>query len=118
MLKPKSVAAVQNITPERAARLFQLVSSLGKGLQTRASLTRALHLTVRGFYRDLEVLRSVGIGVSLVTGRYSLDGKAALAIARLPFPDPALTLGEARQLARGRSRVHKKLRDQLARIEK
>jgi hypothetical protein len=29
-----------------------------------------------------------------------------------------LTLGEARQLARGRSRVHKKLRDQLARIEK
>jgi hypothetical protein len=51
-------------------------------------------------------------------GRYALDTSAAAAIERLPFPDPGLTLGEARQLARGRLRVQKKLRDQLARIEK
>ena len=117
-LKAKNAAVVQNITPERAARLFQLVSLLGAGVQTRAGLLRALRLTVRSFYRDLEVLRAVGIGVSLATGRYGLDDSSALAIERLPFPDPGLTLGEARQLARGRSRVHKKLRDQLARIEK
>ncbi len=118
MVKPKNAAAVQYITPERAARLVQLVTLLGRGVHTRASLVRTLRLTVRGFYRDLELLRSVGIGVSLTTGRYSLEGSATVAIDALPFPDPALTLGEARQLARGRSRVHKKLRDQLARIEK
>jgi hypothetical protein len=116
-VKLKNAAIVQYITPERAARLFQLVSLLGSGVQTRAGLTRALHLTVRGFYRDLEMLRAAGIGVSLVTGRYSLDDRPAIAIASLPFPDPGLTLGEARQLARGRLRVHKKLRDQLARIK-
>jgi hypothetical protein len=116
--KPKNAVAIQNITPERAARLFQLVSFLGRGVHTRAGLTRTLRLTVRGFYRDLEVLRTAGIGVHLATGRYSLDDNPAVAIERLPFPDPGLTLGEARQLARGRSRVHKKLRDQLARIEK
>src|SRR5947208_561230 len=65
MVKPKNVAAVQNITPERAARLFQLLSLLGRGVQTRAGLIRTLRLTVRGFYRDLEVLRGVGIDVSL-----------------------------------------------------
>jgi hypothetical protein len=117
-LKPKSAPVVQNITPERAARLFQLVSLLGGGVQTRAGLMRTLRLTVRGFYRDLEVLRAVGIGVSLATRHYSLDDSAAVALERLPFPDPGLTLGEARQLAHGRTRVHKKLRDQLARIEK
>jgi hypothetical protein len=38
------------------------------------------------------------------------------ALARLPFPDPRLTLGEAQQLARGRSTSHKKLQQQIAKI--
>jgi hypothetical protein len=42
---------------------------------------------------------------------------SAQAIERLPFPDPGLTLGEARQLARGRSDAHKKIRKQLHQIE-
>ena len=33
----------------------------------------------------------------------SLRGKAAELLPRLPFPDPGLTLGEARVLARGRA---------------
>jgi hypothetical protein len=119
MLKTKKAGtAGHNITSERAARLFQLVSLLGRAAQTRAALIRTLRLTVRGFYRDLEVLRGAGIAVALVKGQYILSDHPASAIDRLPFPDPGLTLGEARQLARGRSRVHKKLQGQVARIEK
>jgi hypothetical protein len=34
----------------------------------------------------------------------------------LPFPDPHLTLGEAQQLAKGRSAAHGKLKKQIADI--
>jgi hypothetical protein len=119
MAKKKNAATpVHNITVERAARLFQMVSLLGRGAQTRAGLIRVLRLNVRGFYRDLESLRVSGIAVSLVKGQYLLADKLSVAIERLPFPDPGLTLGEARQLSRGRSGVHRKFRAQIARIEK
>jgi hypothetical protein len=36
----------------------------------------------------------------------------------LPFPDPSLTLGEARVLAKGRSAVHGKIRSIVDKIEK
>lgn len=119
MAKKQGVAVpVPNITPERAARLFRLVTLLGKSAQTRVVLTRALRLNVRGFYRDLEVLRASGVTVSLARGQYTLADDPDRAAERLPFPDPGLTLGEARQLARGRTRAHQKLRDQVGRIEK
>ena len=119
MAKKKGVEApLSNVTPERAARLFRLVTLLGKDAQSRVNLTRALRLNVRGFYRDLEVLRAAGISVSLAQGKYTLHDDLARAAGRLPFPDPCLTLGEARQLARGRARVHQKLREQIGRIEK
>ena len=113
--QPVSTAAV---TADRAARLYRLLTILGKGPQSRAGLTRRLRLGIRGFYRDLEVLRTVGIAVELVRRRYLLTEDAAAAIERLPFPDPGLTLGEARQLAKGRSKAHRKLRDQIAQIVK
>jgi predicted DNA-binding transcriptional regulator YafY len=75
-----------------------------------------LHLDVRGFYRDLELLRDSGITIDLEGRRYRLLEKTATAIARLPFPDPRLTLGEAIQLARGRSQAHRKLQRQIADI--
>jgi hypothetical protein len=106
-----------SVTPERAGRLFRLLTLLGAGPQTRTTLTRRLRLGVRGFYRDLEVLRDVGIQVALAGGKYSLLEPAAQAIQRLPFPDPGLTLGEARQLSRGRLSAHKKIRQQLDKIE-
>ena len=73
---------------------------------------------MRGFYRDLEVLRAIGIAVRLSKGKYLLEEEVAAAIDRLPFPDPSLTLGEARQLARGRSLAHRKLRELLEQIDK
>jgi hypothetical protein len=104
------------VTAERAARLYRLLHLLGGGPQTRAALTRRLRLDVRGFYRDLELLRSAGIVVPLADGRYTLDEPAADAAARLPFPDPRLTLGEATLLAKGRTRAHRKLKEQIAQI--
>jgi predicted DNA-binding transcriptional regulator YafY len=119
MAKKKGAAApAHNITPERAARLYRLVQLLGHSSQTRTALIRALSLNVRGFYRDLEVLRQAGVAVALVKSRYILEDAPADAAERLPFPDPGLTLGEARQLARGRTRAHKKVRDQIRSIER
>jgi hypothetical protein len=106
----------QAVTAQRAARLCKLLRLLGAGPLTRPALARRLRLDVRGFYRDLDLLRGVGISVVLEAGRYRLEGDADKAIARLPFPDPRLTLGEAMQLAKGRTLSHRKLKEQIADI--
>ena len=117
MAKKRSAPAITTVTLDRAGRLFRLLTLLSAGPQTRTSLTRRLRLGIRGFYRDLEVLRTVRIEVALADGKYALTEDAAAAIERLPFPDPGLTLGEARQLARGRLGAHRKIREQLTKIE-
>jgi hypothetical protein len=106
------------VTPERAARLYRLLTLLGRKAQNRDVLAKALKLGVRGFYRDLEALRIADIEVLLSEGRYILSGKLEDAIARLPFPDPGLTLGDALQLARGRSKAHQMLKKQVEGIIK
>src|SRR5262249_10150045 len=95
--------ALRAVTHERAKRLYRLLHLLATGPQTRATLMKRLQLDVRGFYRDLELLRSSGIELPLSQRRYTLAMKVDDAIARLPFPDPRLTLAEAIQLAKGRS---------------
>jgi hypothetical protein len=107
-------AKAQLITAQRAARLCKLLRLLRDAPQTRPALARRLRLDVRGFYRDLEWLRKFGISVLMEDGRYCLAEEAERAIARLPFPDPQLTLGEAKQLAKGRTTAHRKLKEQLA----
>jgi hypothetical protein len=107
---------VHVLTAQRAARLCKLLRLLRDAPQTRPALTRRLRLDVRGFYRDLEWLRSFGIAVFMVDGRYRLEEEADKVIARLPFPDPQLTLGEAIQLAKGRTAAHRKLKGQITAI--
>jgi hypothetical protein len=107
-----------NVTADRAERLCRLLTLLGQGPQTRAALTRQLRLNIRGFYRDLEVLRAAGITVELLDGHYVLGEDAEGAIERLPFPDPGLTIGDARQLAKGKSGAHRKIQAKLERIER
>jgi biotin operon repressor len=114
--KPSPGMAATTITTARAARLYRLLALLGQRPQTRAVLTRRLKLGLRAFYRDLKALREVGIRVDLVEGRYVLEGSAAGAQACLLFPDPGLTLGEAQQLARGRTAAHRKLKGQIEEI--
>jgi hypothetical protein len=101
------------VTAERAGRLFRLVTLLGQRPQTRDQLTRRLGLGVRDFYRDLNTLEKIGIGVVLEAGRYRLTLAVAKALSLLPFPDPGLTLGEAERLAKGRTAAHQKLPERI-----
>jgi hypothetical protein len=118
MAKKKSEPSVTAVTAERAQRLYRLLRLLGQGPQARPTLLRKLRLPLRGFYRDLETLRAVGIAVKLNAGKYHLHEPLDAALDRLPFPDPNLTLGEARLLAQGRSVVHRKIRTLLEMIAK
>jgi hypothetical protein len=115
--KAKAQAAIPpGVTPERFARLYRLVRLLAAGSHARADLARRLRLDIRGFYRDLEVLRDAGIAVTVTNGLYGLKGKSEDALELLPFPDPRLTLGEAQQLAKGRSTIHSKLKSHIQRL--
>lgn len=105
-----------SVTPERAARLYRLLQVLRDGPQTRGTLMRRLRLDIRGFYRDLDTLRKAGVEVQLNGRRYQLAGRTADAVLLLPFPDPHLTLGEALILARGRTRAHRLLKQQISQI--
>ena len=90
---------------------------LGAGPQTRAGLVRRLRLGIRGFYRDLEVLRDIGIIVHLAKGKYFLEENADTAIERLPFPIRSCRSARPAR-AKGRGPVHKKLKALLEQIEK
>lgn len=104
------------ITAKRAERLYRLVRLLGQENQTRASLMRRLKLDLRAFYRELELLRRVGVGVELANNRYSLQDSIDDSMKRLPFPDPQLTLGEAQQLSKGRTAAHQRLKDAIEKL--
>jgi predicted DNA-binding transcriptional regulator YafY len=112
---PQPAGDRSGVTPERFNRLFRLLTLMAEKSLGRDALARRLGLDVRGFYRDLGLLRSSGIGVSLSRGRYRLDSDVQEAVALLPFPDPLLTLGEARLLAKGKTAAHRKLREELDR---
>ncbi len=114
MGRKKPELASASLTPQRAARLYRLLTHLSEGPQTRRRLLSRLKVDVRGFYRDLESLR--GLGIDIVTGldnRYLLVGTLDNALARLPFPDPGLNVREALQLANGSTPAHRKLRQRV-----
>src|SRR5579862_1962840 len=111
--EPTSSAARPAVTADRFVRLYHLVELLGNAALDRAALVKKLKVDVRGFYRDLDLLRKAGIGVALREGSYSLSENVKTALARLPFPDPRLTLGDARLLAKGRLRIHQQLKAQI-----
>lgn len=101
------------VTAPRAARLYRLLSLTAEKAQTRTALVRKLRVDLRGFYRDLELLRSLGIGVPADGDRYQLLGTLDEALALLPFPDPGLSLREALVLCNGRTDAHRKLRSRV-----
>ena len=112
----KHAIPVATVTVDRFVRLYRMVKLLAGGTQTRETLTRRLRLDVRGFYRDLDLLRSSGVSISLAAGRYTLEQAANDASSLLPFPDPSLTLGAAQALAKGRSPAHRALAETISNI--
>ena len=104
-----------SLTGQRAGRLFRLLTLLGNGPLTRQHILRKLRIDVRGFYRDLEALRSLGVEVEAGDdGRYALVLDFDEAMARLPFPDPGLNFRDVQQLAKGETSAHRKLRKRIS----
>jgi predicted DNA-binding transcriptional regulator YafY len=106
----------RSVTAARVARLYRFVHMLANGPVARPVLLRRLGLNQRGFYRDIELLRAVGVRVYPREGRYYLDPDFDAAVDLLPFPDPRLSLGEAQRLARGTTAAHRALRRQVEQI--
>jgi hypothetical protein len=104
------------VTASRVARLYRFIAMLRGGPVPRTELLRRLRLNQRGFYRDVELLRTVGIRVAPVEGRYHLVPGFVAAVDMLPFPDPRLSLGEAQRLARGGSPAHRALKEKVRQI--
>ena len=61
---PAKPTPATGVTPERFLRLYRMVRLLVAGSQTRETIARRLRLDVRGFYRDLDLLRSSGVAVT------------------------------------------------------
>lgn len=112
------VVTASSVSLERAARLYRMVEYLGGGARTRSQILTKLKIDIRTFYRDLELMRLCHVEVTLDNRKYALVISPRDAQLALPFPDPTLTLGEAQQLAKGRSKIHQKLRDLLKQIIK
>lgn len=114
MGRKKVNASAVSLTSLRAARLYRLITLLGTGPQTRAALLRRLKLDVRGFYRDLEALRALGIEVTAGEDtKYTMAGGVDDALSKLPFPDPGLNVRDALQLSNGSTAAHRKLKQRV-----
>jgi predicted DNA-binding transcriptional regulator YafY len=107
---------IRAVTADRVARLYPLLAILSNRASGRMALLRQMRMNQRGFYRDIEFLRSLGIEVITADSRYSLEMDFEDALARLPFPDPHLKLGQAIVLARGKTPAHKALRKRVQEI--
>lgn len=114
MRRTSDAAAPPTLTTSRASRLYKLLTLLASGSQSRKALLMRLKLDLRGFYRDLEVIRLMDIEVvATAEGKYSLSGSLDDALSRFPFPDPGLNVREVLQLANGSTAAHRKLRQRL-----
>lgn len=98
------------LTAARLARLYRLLTLVGDGALTRAKLIQKLKVDLRGFYRDLEKLRELRISITMEEGMYHLTETLESASAKLPFPDPKLSLRDALTLAKGSTPAHERLR--------
>ena len=113
MARNNQETASPTITPQRAGRLYRLLTLTAETARTRRVLVSKLKVDVRGFYRDLELLRGLGIDVPYDGTKYQLEGELEAALSRLPFPDPGLSFRDALTLARGGSEAHRKLKRKL-----
>ena len=88
-----------SVTARAGGPALSLHSSAGPGTGAPDRPVARLGLNRRGFYRDIELLRAVGIRVRPDEGRYTVTPGFDAAVNLLPFPDPQLSLGDAQRLA-------------------
>ncbi|OWK34564.1 hypothetical protein [Fimbriiglobus ruber] len=101
------------VTPQRGVRLYRLLSLIADSSRTRQTLLKRLKVDLRGFYRDLELLRSLGVEILSNGDSYQLVGALDDALTKLPFPDPGLSFRDALLLSQGRTTAHRKLRSRI-----
>ena len=65
----------------------------------REAILAELGIGLRTYYRELELLKRVGVKVRLVGRDYTLLTSSVEAEGRLPFPDPQLSFAEMAELA-------------------
>jgi len=102
-----------HITLGRAARLHRLVMLLADSPRTRDEILSGLSIGLRTFYRELELLKRCGVKIQHKSKAYVLQGTAAQAEGRLPFPDPQLSFAEMAELARSPGEAGQRLAELL-----
>ena len=101
-------------THEQYVRLSRLLRFIDTTPRTRESILKKLSYTRRTFFRDLSLLRSLGIKANWIAeGQYLLEQPLSQALDALPLPDIGLTIAEAKTLASGNTAAHQNLRKQL-----
>jgi hypothetical protein len=113
MSKHHAPEPAPTLTLPRACRLYRLLSLTAEATRSRKVLLTRLKVDVRGFYRDLELLRALGIEIACDGDKYQLAGDLNDALAKLPFPDPGLSFRDVLTLSRGTGDAHKKLRRRM-----
>jgi DNA-binding transcriptional ArsR family regulator len=101
------------LTAARVGRLCRLLSLLDGNPLPRVTLLKKLKVDQRSFYRDLALLKELGILLKPRESKYSLPGALDVLIGKLPFPDPHLTISEAQELVVGTTPTHAKIQATL-----
>lgn len=93
-----------------------MLSVLEGGPKTRAQIEKKLKISMRTFYRDLEVVREFEIVVATEGGKHVLKDPGWK--SKLRVPDPCLTFTEAEALAKGNSSANNKIADLVSKLTK
>lgn len=102
-----------DLSPVRAHRLCKMLIALGHGPQPKEKLVRKLRVEERGFFRDLQLMRKLGIAVTATGNRYLLMMSFGEALSKLPVPDLKLSLRDALELSHGHSPTQRRVRRKL-----
>lgn len=107
------MARTPDLTPDRTHRLCRMLMALGKGPLAKEALVKKLKVEERGFFRDLRLIRELGINVANNTRGYFLAGSLDDAFCKLPIPDLRITLRDALELSHGHSPAQRRVRRKL-----
>ena len=102
-----------DLTPVRAQRLCKMLMALGSGPQAKDKLVKKLKVEERGFFRDLRLIRELGIAVTASDNRYLLTISLDDALGKLPLPDLQLSLRDALELSSGYAPTQRRVRRKL-----
>src|SRR3954451_10356702 len=101
------------LTPDRATRLCKMLVALGHGPQPKQILVKKLKVEERGFFRDLRLMRQLGIHVASNNRGYVLASSLNDAVRRLPVTGLQISLADAVEISHGHLPSQRRLRRQL-----